>query len=339
MRPFPYRTRTAHRRFAFCKAWGLATLAMACALAVNGCGKADAPPSGGAPATPSAPAPGVTPAAPVATEASATPDAAQAPTGQTLPTTLPVAPDQTRMPATAAGAIALNCEPASTADVGQYMTENNTWGSKGATGWTQCMGGVTHGKNGISAQWTWDWKYQGDNVKAYPEVVFGHKPGYPKSTTMTLPRRLASLQTIVVDYDVQTEREGAGNMAIDMWLTSVPNPTVFAVPPITHEVMIWLEVFGPMYTGGQQVDKVRINGTLYRVFVGEKFGMGWRYVAFAPNSPMKAQDSMDLMPFFMYLRSKGLITTQEYLATVNFGNEIISGTGDTKLNRFAVTVH
>jgi hypothetical protein len=53
--------------------------------------------------------------------------------------------------------------------------------------------------------------------------------------------------------------------------------------------MIWLEVFGPMFTGGQQVDKVRINGTLYRVFVGEKFGLGWRYVAFAPNSPMQTQ--------------------------------------------------
>ena len=253
--------------------------------------------------------------------------------------TQPAVPDQARAPTTAGGAIALNCEPSSTADVGQYMTENNTWGSKGAVGWTQCMGGVPNGKNSISAQWSWDWKNQGDNVKAYPEVVFGHKPGYPKSTTTLLPRKLSSLQTIVVDYDVQTEREGAGNMAIDMWLTNVPNPTTFGAPPITHEVMIWLEVFGPMYAGGQQVDKVRINGTLYRVFVGEKFGLGWRYVAFAPNSPMKTQDSMDLMPFFVYLKGKGLITTQEYLATVNFGNEIISGAGDTKLNRFAVTVH
>jgi hypothetical protein len=324
--------RTVGPRFAFGRAWSLPALAIACALAMNGCGKSDAPTPGAVPAKPSTPVPVVAPAAPAATDATVT----SAPN----PTAAPAAaPDQAREPTTAAGAIALNCTPASTADVGQYMTENNTWGSKGATGWTQCMGGVKHGKNGISAQWTWDWKYQGDNVKAYPEVVFGHKPGYPKSTTSTLPRRLASLQTIVVDYDVQTEREGAGNLAIDMWLTSVPNPNTFAAPPITHEVMIWLEVFGPMYTGGQQVDKVRINDTLYRVFVGEKFGLGWRYVAFAPNSPMKTQDSMDLMPFFVYLKGKGLITTQEYLATVNFGNEIISGAGDTKLNRFAVTVH
>lgn len=242
-------------------------------------------------------------------------------------------------PTAAAAPISLNCDAASTTEVGQYMTENNTWGNKGVVGWTQCMGGVPHAKGGMSAQWTWDWKYEGDNVKAYPEVVFGHKPGYPKSTTTLLPRKLSSMQTIAVDYDVHTEREGAGNMAIDMWLTNVVNPTSFAAPPITHEVMIWLEVYGPMYAGGQQVDKVRINGTMYRVFVGEKFGLGWRYVAFAPNSPMQTSGHMDLMPFFTYLKGKGLITTEEFLATVNFGNEIISGAGETKLNRFAVTVN
>ena len=235
--------------------------------------------------------------------------------------------------------ISLNCEPASTLDVGQYMTENNTWGSKGLVGWSQCMGGTLHPKGGISAQWTWDWLNEGDQVKAFPEVVFGHKPGYPKSTTTLLPRKLSSLQTLVVDYDVQTEREGAGNLAIDMWLTNAANPTAFVVPPITHEVMIWLEAFGPIYAGGQQVDKLRINGTLYRVYVGEKFGLGWRYVAFAPNSPMQTAGSMDLMPFFLYLRGKGLITTEEFLSSVNFGNEIISGSGDTKLKRFAVTVN
>lgn len=244
------------------------------------------------------------------------------------------------MPApAAAAAIALDCTPAAATEVGQYLVENNTWGSQGMVGWSQCMGGVMHGTSGLSAHWTWDWKNEGDNVKAYPEVVFGHKPGYPKSTTTLLPRKLKSLQTLVLDYDVHTEREGAGNMAIDMWLTNVNSPTAFAVPPITHEVMIWLEAFGPIYAGGQQVDKLRINGTLYRVFVGEKFGLGWRYVAFAPNSPMDTAGSIDLLPFFMYLKGKGLITTEEFLSSVNFGNEIISGSGETKLNRFAVTVN
>jgi hypothetical protein len=219
------------------------------------------------------------------------------------------------------------------------MTENNTWGSKGATGWTQCMGGVQARQKRHQRAMDVGLEVSGRQRQGLPRSGVRPQTWLPQINHHAAAAQAGSLQTIVVDYDVQTEREGAGNLAIDMWLTSVPNPTTFAAPPITHEVMIWLEVFGPMYTGGQQVDKVRINGTLYRVFVGEKFGLGWRYVAFAPNSPMKTQDSMDLMPFFVYLKGKGLITTQEYLATVNFGNEIISGAGDTKLNRFAVTVH
>jgi hypothetical protein len=111
-------------------------------------------------------------------------------------------------------------------------------------GWCQATAKTASVRNGHGTG-----SSQGDNVKAYPEVVFGHKPGYPQINHLDAAAQggSASLQTIVVDYDVQTEREGAGNLAIDMWLTSVPNPNTFAAPPITHEVMIWLEVFGPMY--------------------------------------------------------------------------------------------
>ncbi len=256
----------------------------------------------------------------------------------------PSAPDTQAAPVAAPVVIApppeltLNCDIASLTAAGPYLAENNSWGRQGMVGWSQCMGAAMNTKGGLRARWTWDWKHDGDNVKAYPEVVFGHKPGFPQSSTPLLPRKLGALQQLVVDYDVVTEREGAGNMAIDMWLTNSPTPTNFAAPPITHEVMIWLEAYGPMYTGGQQVDKVRINGTLYRVFVGEKFGLGWRYVAFAPNSPMKTAASVDLMPFFEYLKGKNLITVEEHLSAVNLGNEIISGSGDTRLNHFAVTL-
>lgn len=262
------------------------------------------------------------------------PSAATSASASPPPATAPAAP----VASTAPPELTLNCDIASLSQAGTYLAENNSWGRQGVVGWSQCMGAAMNAKGGLSARWTWDWKYEGDNVKAYPEVVFGHKPGFPTSSTPLLPRKLGALQQLVVDYDVHTEREGAGNLAIDMWLTSTANPTTFAVPPITHEVMIWLEVYGPMFAGGQQVDKVRINGTLYRVYVGEKFGLGWRYVAFAPNSPMKTSASVDLMPFFEYLKGKNLITVEEHLAAVNLGNEIISGSGDTRLNHFAVTV-
>ena len=137
----------------------------------------------------------------------------------------------------------------------------------------------------VAAHWTWDWKQVGDNVKAFPEIVFGHKPGFPKTSTTLLPRKLSTLQTLTVEHDITTEREGAGNLSIDMWLTANGNPTTFAVPPITHEVMIWLEAFGPMYQGGELVDRVRINGTLYRVHVGENSAWAGAMWLLPPTAP------------------------------------------------------
>jgi len=271
----------------------------------------------------------------------ATPTAATSSPSTATPATPPAAAAPL---AAAAFNVPLKCEESALTDAGQFTAENNVWGKQGVVGWTQCMGAVAlpnvPGQSAaVQAHWKWDWKQQGDNVKAFPEVVFGHKPGFPKSSTTLLPRKLSSLQTLALSYDLVTEREGAGNLSIDMWLTSNNNPTTFAVPPITHEVMIWLEAYGPMYQGGELVDHARINGTLYRVHVGEKFGLGWRYVAFAPNNPMQTTATVNLLPFFEYLRGKGYITTDEHLSAVNLGNEIISGNGETKVNRLAVQVN
>lgn len=235
------------------------------------------------------------------------------------------------------------CEESVLIDAGAYTAENNTWGKQGVIGWSQCIGAqalpsAPGQPPAVRAHWSWDWKNQGDNVKAYPEIVFGHKPGFAKSSTAQLPRKISAIGGLSLSYDIVTEREGAGNLSIDMWLTQDPKPTQFAVPPITHEVMIWLEAWGPMYVGGQLSDRVRLNGTLYRVHVGEKFGLGWRYIAFAPNSPMPTAATIDLMPFFDYLRSKGLITANEHLAAINFGNEVISGSGETRVRRLAISV-
>ena len=295
-----------------------AAMTLGVLLIVSGCGQRDA----------------ATPPVDTPTTASTAPSTAQAPATD---------PADAKSPS-ATTAISLKCEESALTDAGQFIAENNVWGKQGVADWMQCMGAaalahVSGQPAAMRAHWKWDWKHQGDNVKAFPEIVFGHKPGFPKSSTTLLPRKLSSLQTLNLSYDVTTEREGAGNLSIDMWLTSNNNPTTFAVPPITHEVMIWLEAYGPMYQGGELVDHARINGTLYRVHVGEKFGLGWRYVAFAPNSPMQTTATVNLLPFFEYLRGKGYLTTDEHLSAVNLGNEIISGNGETKVNRLAVQVN
>lgn len=225
----------------------------------------------------------------------------------------------------------MNCNEGVIIPGAGFAAENNAWGKGQLTGWSQCMGVGQNSAGGFAARWTWDWPEGSGDVKAYPEVVFGHKPGYAQSTHPALPRRLDALRRVHLSYDVQTTRYGAGNMAVDMWLTRTDKPDSFAVPPITHEIMVWLDQFGPMYAGGKQVDQVQLDGVPYRVYLGDKFGLGWRYVAFLPNVPLRPSARMDLGVFFDYLRGKQLIGGSEYLAAINFGNEIISGRGETRL--------
>ena len=233
----------------------------------------------------------------------------------------------------------MQCEEAVTAASGSYEVENNVWGKGALTDWSQCVGATNSTRRGLAARWTWDWKSQDNQVKAFPEVVFGHKPGTARSTTPLLPRKLGEMRRVVMDYDISTQRSGTGNLSVDIWLTDTPNPTTFAVPPITHEVMIWLETFGPMYAGGEQIDTVSIHGIPYRVYVGEKFGLGWRYIAFKPeNTPMQPVAQIDLMPYLLYLQTKGLVTPESHVANINLGNEIISGAGTTQVNHLAIDV-
>lgn len=233
----------------------------------------------------------------------------------------------------------MQCEEAVTAASGSYEVENNVWGKGALTDWSQCVGATNSTRRGLAARWTWDWKSQDNQVKAFPEVVFGHKPGTARSTTPLLPRKLGEMRRVVMDYDISTQRSGTGNLSVDIWLTDTPTPTTFAVPPITHEVMIWLETFGPMYAGGEQIDTVSIHGIPYRVYVGEKFGLGWRYIAFKPeNTPMQPVAQLDLMPYLLYLQTKGLVTPESHVANINLGNEIISGAGTTQVNHLDIDV-
>ncbi len=234
--------------------------------------------------------------------------------------------------------LTVKCEETAPSQSGQYMAENNSWGKGDLQGWSQCIAVLHDGGKPAQARWIWDWLESGDNVKAYPEIVFGHKPGYPKSTTDLLPRRISSIGQAQLSYDLDTVRYGAGNLSVDMWLTSSDKPAQFAAPPITHEIMIWLEHFGPMYAGGKLQEHAVIDGVPYRVYLGDNFGQGWRYVAFLPSIPLRKQARMNLVAYFDYLKSKGWVSGDEYLSAVNIGNEIISGKGETRVRALSIDI-
>ena len=189
----------------------------------------------------------------------------------------------------------------------------------------------------LAARWTWDWLNSGTNVKAYPEIIFGQKPG-SATTSKVMPIKISDIGAVTVSYDVASTSTGSGDVAFDIWLTDSPSPSSWGVPPITHEIMIWLDRQGGMSPGGNFIERVSLDSSTYAVFDADKWGQGWKYIAFVSAESRLGVGILNLGNFFSYLREKNLVTGDEYLASIEFGNEVAGGAGETVVKRYAVSV-
>jgi Glycosyl hydrolase family 12 len=177
----------------------------------------------------------------------------------------------------------------------------------------------------------------GYNVKGYPEIIFGQKPG-GTTTTKALPIRLSDIGLLTVSYDVTSNYSGSGDVVFDIWLTDTPNPSSFGTPPITHEIVVWLDQQGALGPGGNFKERVNINGSIYAVFVTPKWGEGWKYVAFFSLQSRLGAGTVDLGSFLTYMQDKNLAIGTEYLASIEFGNEIATGSGETIVKSYSVSL-
>ena len=143
--------------------------------------------------------------------------------------------------------------------VGDFSYFNNVWNRQDTRDYEQCimrrtLPGLVET---VEYGWRWRWPTRRGQVKAYPELIYGHKPWHPRSTTPELPRRIDAIEALEVDYEAYLTVEGTYNLAFDFWITRDDPPSVSG---ISHEVMIWLDHdFRP---AGQEfyVGPVRIEG-------------------------------------------------------------------------------
>jgi hypothetical protein len=240
-------------------------------------------------------------------------------------------------PTQSARALPLTCDDLALLTAGAYRVENNTWGKGNQTGWSQCVGIGAGNQDAIVARWTWNWPPHPGGVKAYPELIFGKKPS-KSSTTPWLPRRLDALDELTISYDYFSAHSGKGNTGFDIWLTNSATFTRFDVPPITHEIMVWLESYGGMTPGGALLERRVIEGVTYDIYVGDHAGKGWRYIAFKRIDPAQGAATLNLKALLAYAQTRSLISGTEYVASIEFGNEIIEGTGHTLVKSYHIAI-
>jgi len=232
-----------------------------------------------------------------------------------------------------------DCNHWATITSGRYRYENNVWGMKKATGkFEQCL--LSRERNGKKEiGWTWSWPGFDPSVFAYPEVVVCWKPWSGATSDQRFPILVSAVKTMTLEYEVETEVTGSYNLAPEIWLTDTarPNPK-----SITTEVMFWMDYTEGARPAGSIVDHVDLNGTSYELWREDSIGVdangkGWRLLTFkSPARKLKGQ--IDIAALLRHLTTANLANVSDYVASVEFGNEVMGGTGTTWLKHFDVHV-
>ncbi len=214
---------------------------------------------------------------------------------------------------------------------GEYKIINNCWGKGNIQDFTQCVF-IKETENDYSFGFNWYWQSGVNNdVKAYPEILFGFKPFDTKSTTTKLPVKISEGKKIIASFSsISTTFTGTGNTAFDIWITSSPTP---AQSNITREIMIWTKNYGQT-AGGSKVATVKIDNVNFDFY---KADWNWTYLAFVIKDNIDYK-TINIHKFVEYLVTNGYITNNEYFASVEYGNEVVQGQGSTKITNFKVVV-
>jgi hypothetical protein len=242
-----------------------------------------------------------------------------------------------------AGGIKQDCQAWSMHRDGRYRYENNVWGSKKARGkFKQCL--LTRERNGkTEVGWSWDWPGFDPSVFAYPEVVVGWKPWSGGATTDPhFPLRVSEVRTLTLDYEVESEMTGSYDLAPEIWLTDAGASTQPNPRSITTEVMFWMDHTDGARPAGKVVDEPTFSGVKYELWREDSIGVdangkGWRLLSFkSPEKQLKGR--IDIAALLHYLVERQLASTSDYVAGVEFGNEVMGGTGTTWIRQFDVKV-
>ncbi|QQS37714.1 MAG: hypothetical protein IPM56_07115 [Ignavibacteriales bacterium] len=223
----------------------------------------------------------------------------------------------------------VSCSDNAEITINKMMLQNNVWGKGSITNYQQCIRVIKNDTSTIF-QWQWSWPDVTNNVKAYPEIIFGLKPFGGSSTTESLPKKIQEITECVVSASqCSTDIFGEGNLAYDIWITDSESPTQ---NNIKSEIMIWLKYIGQQ-PAGSFVERLNIGNQDYDFYSGNNGT--WDYHAFLKVNQSDL-DSTNIKSFMDYLVMNSYISTDQYLSSIEFGNEIIKGSGNTVLKDYQV---
>lgn len=214
----------------------------------------------------------------------------------------------------------------------RYWVNNNLWGQDSGSG-TQCVQVTSTGADPLAWSTNWNWTGQSNGVKSFASSVLGWNWGV-KIPDTGLPVQLSANRSLPTtwDYRITLEGEGTMNVAYDLWLHEIPDPT-FADNP-TDEIMIWTSRAGGAGPIGQLQTTVDIAGTTWELHVGNN---GWNVFSFIRTENTESV-SMDLRDFLNDLIARGLVPDSKFLTSVQAGTEVFIGAGRLDTTAYSTLV-
>jgi len=231
----------------------------------------------------------------------------------------------------------LTCTPAAQANtsstrdasitLGKYWVNNNWWGAATGSGsntiWSTCQQGDLIG-------WgtSWNWTGTANAVKSFASVVLGWQWGL-KLTNTGLPVQLNAGKTITCGWNFTvTQSGGAADVAYDMFLHTIPNPSFNNDP--SDEIMVWMYRAGgagPVGTKQATVTLATATWDLYRGMTTTNSGTTlWNVFSYVRQTNATTA-SMNMMEFMNDLISRNLVQNTKYLTSIQTGTEIFTGMG------------
>jgi hypothetical protein len=208
--------------------------------------------------------------------------------------------------------------------IGDYTFTTNPWGKSNITNFTNCV--VANSTvSGVAGRINWDWPNDGQfTVKAYPEVMY-RPNGQPPNIL------LSELGNLTANFDISVSATGQYNVSFDMWIDSTKQADHW---PHKAEVMIKTV---HTWSDNNIVDTVTIDGVVYDFSVQTINIQGsWSMYSFQTRSPLY-RGSLKIKSFMDYLVSRNYLLSTDVMSTLEFGSEIVQGTGQTTINSYSIT--
>lgn len=240
----------------------------------------------------------------------------------------------------------LSCADAYEVDTSVGRLTNNVWNKQAAGGapYRQCLryrGEPPAREYG----WSWSWPAEGDVLLAFPQTVFGWKPwNGGTSTTPKLPIRIDRIHALRLTYTVETVATGKHNLSMALWLTrsgqtgAEPNPA-----DISADINIWTGGFD-FDPSGERIGQATIGGVTFEVWHARDMGDAsaassyrWTHIVYRSTTP-HTSISLDVKAFLEDALARELISPSHYVSSIELGNEVMTGTGETWIKHLSLEI-